>query len=233
MFNLLHVHKYLQRGLKWLQGKNNMLPSVQNKKQKNKLFLQFVFSYCKVFTKQSRLTEFQTSTIALIRNASWRAMTYPHLPWTLGLLLLFPKMQSIKKPHHLGRCETIKLHHLFIESCSNKPATNIICFSMQDTLTRHIKICSKSQQRGISISFQQAFQAYILQDSHQNMVFSLPPSRNVVQMKREKREKEQCTPPSIVSLQYSGHAGPSALPTPAECWSTHKQTQGVWEMWIA
>ena len=121
--------------------------------------------------------------------------------------------------------------HLFMENCSDEPTINMICCSKQDTLTRHSEMCCKGH-RVISKSFQQAFEAYLLQDSHQNTASSSPSSRSVVQMKRESRERERCTPPRTMSLQHSGHAGLPALPTPAQCWRTCRQTQWVWEMWI-
>lgn len=113
MFNLLHVHKYLQRGLKWLQGKNNMLPSVQNKKQKRELFLQFVFSYCKVLTKQRRLTGISNKYNSSDKKRFMKSYDISSPSMDLRFATTISKNATYKKPHHRGRCGTIKLHHVY------------------------------------------------------------------------------------------------------------------------
>lgn len=63
-----------------IPGNEQTLPSVQNKKQKWKLFLQFVFSYCEVFTEHGRLTgiwnKCNSSDEQLYKELT---ITYPHL----------------------------------------------------------------------------------------------------------------------------------------------------------
>lgn len=56
-----------------------MLPSAQNKKQKRKLFLQFVFSYCKVLLNTARWRKLGTSVVALTRTAEL-TVTDAYLP---------------------------------------------------------------------------------------------------------------------------------------------------------
>lgn len=102
--------------------------------------------------------------------------------------------------------------HLVMENCSDEFAINMICYKMQGALTSGCK----SQHRVISNVLQQASEAFPLQGSHQSAALSSPLSWKRCPDERERRKEEPCTP-GTVSLQHSGHAGPSAIPTPAQC----------------
>lgn len=98
-----------------------------------------------------------------------------------------------------------------MENCYDELAINMICYKMQGALTSGYK----SQHRIISNVLQQASEAFPLQGSHQSTAPSSSASRKCPD-ERERRKRKPCTP-GTASLEHSGHAGPSAIPTPAQC----------------
>lgn len=122
-----------------------MLPSVQNKKQKRKIFWQFVFSYWKVLLNTAGQQEFRTSVKGLIRRALGTAdydMNPPsmHLSFASNISgntknaayknkqkPINPKTKINKQTkknqsHHLERSRMTKLHYTY---SLKMPVTNL------------------------------------------------------------------------------------------------------------